>query len=1152
MSTLIRKRALYRLLRSRLRRRSGRRAEPLLSVVLPVYNIERYLEPCIESILGQSFTRLELLVVDDGSTDRSPQIARRFAERDRRVRIVRKDNSGLGAARNTGLAHARARYVAFADSDDVVLPHAYRDMVRMLEKTGSDFVVGGFRRGDEERFHVPDWVQRVHASTRTGLTIEDHPEMLLDITAWNKVFRRSFWDATGLEFPEGVRYEDQVPMTEAFLRARTFDVLKSPVYLWRTRGDGSSITQQKATRADIRDRLASQTRSYDLVREHGSEVVRRAWLVKLFGYDFPGYFQAALIASDDYWELLREQMTRIRAEMSDDALAAVTVYPRMMSALLADGMREAAEDVFVFNQRHPSGWPTEERDGVRHVVAPLEAAGDVAPVLTMVTPADRHPRSRLVDAVWEGSTLVLRGFAFLMYVDDVDRALAVRLVDDVSGEVVEADVTPVEFPASELRPGREFEDHSRSGFMARIEVVDLVQRSRGPTVLWRIEVVQTYGGVTRAAGFTGLDNAGSVGVRPTRVVDGHAVRLHGTVSRGIAVRVAAHWAIATEVRSSGPGAMRLLIDSPVDDPVVGLHAETGEARIILERSGGIVVAAQLAAGAGEARPLRALHRSGASSPVVLGSGVELDGDPTVGTPLSLAGGRAVHVGRPAGAVLVDAVRAEEDALVVEGTAWGVSASTLQVMGPRAQTASASQLGQGKFSVRVPLVDDPWGTGDAPLPSNRYVLAVREDQETPVTLTAALRHALPAPMEAAGYRWQLSGRQNGVDLRPIALADDERGAFQQGRRQKAYTTRRSAERLDVVLFECFAGRTVGDSPLAICRALRERRPDLERVWSVEDRSAAVPAGTRAVVRWSREWYELLARAKYLVNNNNFPAFFAKAQGQVHLQTWHGTPLKRIGHDIHDAGLMSRSYMRMMDAEARSWDFLISPSPYCSQIFPDAFGYGGPLLEVGYPRNDVLLAPGRDDSRERVRKGLGLSPDQRVILYAPTWRENVRDGGRPAKALYLDVEAVVRQVPGAVVLVRGHANTAASASAARAGVVDVTLYPDVADLFLAADVLVTDYSSVMFDFAVLDRPIHLLAPDLDEYRDRVRGFYVDLEDVAPGPVHRETNSLIAALVDGDDARWAPRRSAFRDRFAPLDDGSAASRVVDAVFDSAGEGR
>ena len=539
MPTTIARTPLYRRLRSRLRRLGvrQRRPTPLLSVVLPVYDVEGYIEACMESILSQSFRRLEVVVVDDGSTDRSPEIAWRVAERDPRVRIIRQDNAGLGAARNTGLRHAQGRYVAFADSDDIVLPHAYRELIRTLETSGSDFAVGGFRRGDEERSHVPDWVQRVHAAKRTGLTIEDHPEMLLDITAWNKVFRRSFWDAAGLEFPEGVRYEDQVPMTKAFLAASSFDVLKSQVYLWRTRGDGTSITQQKATVADIRDRLASQTGSYDLVRAHGSEPVRRAWLVKLFGYDFPGYFEAVLSAPEEYWALLREQMTRIRAEMSDDALTSVTVYPRLMSWLLADGLRDAAEAVFVFNQRHARGWPTIDQDGVRVVCPPLEAAGPLPATLTTVTAADRHPRSRLLEALWDGSTLVLRGYAFLMYVDDDDRELCLRLVDDASGRHIELPVTARGVPRAEVQPGREFEDHSGSGFEARVDAGSLGRCADEVQVTWRFEVVQTFQGVVRTTGFTSVENRGSVGVRHTRVVDGHAVRLWGTAARGLAVRV---------------------------------------------------------------------------------------------------------------------------------------------------------------------------------------------------------------------------------------------------------------------------------------------------------------------------------------------------------------------------------------------------------------------------------------------------------------------------------------------------------------------------------------------------------------------------------------------------------------------------------------
>ena len=272
-----------------------------------------------------------------------------------------------------------------------------------------------------------------------------------------------------------------------------------------------------------------------------------------------------------------------------------------------------------------------------------------------------------------------------------------------------------------------------------------------------------------------------------------------------------------------------------------------------------------------------------------------------------------------------------------------------------------------------------------------------------------------------------------------------------------------------------------------------------MWSVVDHSLPSPEGTRQVVRFSPEWYELIGRARYLVNNTNFPDFFAKAPGQTYLQTWHDTPSSG-SVTTSPSGSISRNYMRMMDAEAATWDYLISPSPYCSDIFPGAFHYDGPLLEVGYPRNDSLVSPASMERRDEVRRAFGIAPHHRVILYAPTWRDSVRSGGRYSKVMHLDPDELTRRAPDTVVLVRGHSNTASTPSLRARGVgrdVDVTLHPDINDLFLAADVLVTDYSSVMFDFALLDRPILLLTPDLDAYRDQLRGFYFDLAADAPAP-------------------------------------------------------
>ncbi|MBV9830893.1 MAG: CDP-glycerol glycerophosphotransferase family protein, partial [Marmoricola sp.] len=178
-------------------------------------------------------------------------------------------------------------------------------------------------------------------------------------------------------------------------------------------------------------------------------------------------------------------------------------------------------------------------------------------------------------------------------------------------------------------------------------------------------------------------------------------------------------------------------------------------------------------------------------------------------------------------------------------------------------------------------------------------------------------------------------------------------------------------------------------------------------------------------------------------------------------------------------------------------------------------------------------------------------QRVLLYAPTWRESARSGGAYSKVLHLDPHEVAAAVPGSVVLVRGHANTAIS-DAVRddAHVQDVTLYPDINDLFLASDALITDYSSVMFDYATLDRPMIFLVPDLQDYRDKVRGFYFDFEERAPGPLLPDQASLVRHLLGGSavDDGYAAARAAFREQFSPWDDGHAAARVVDAVLDEA----
>jgi CDP-glycerol glycerophosphotransferase len=353
-----------------------------------------------------------------------------------------------------------------------------------------------------------------------------------------------------------------------------------------------------------------------------------------------------------------------------------------------------------------------------------------------------------------------------------------------------------------------------------------------------------------------------------------------------------------------------------------------------------------------------------------------------------------------------------------------------------------------------------------------------------------------------------------------------------------------------MFESWRGR-YDDSPRAISERLRETRHDLRQAWVLDD-GVAAPDGSMRVRRHSPDYFRRLWTTRYLICNDMIPRHYVKGPRVRYLQTWHGTPLKKIGFDVAGARYGGASaYHRRLRRDIAAWDFLVSPSPFATEIFRQAFDYEGVVIESGYPRNDVLSSPAAPAIRAQVRSALGAADDTRVVLYAPTWRDDAVDAdGRPAPALALDLDELARVLGrSTLVLLRLHRLVRQRLTLPAGGMVrDVSDFPDISGLYLASDVLVTDYSSAMFDFAVTGRPMIFFAYDLEAYRDDVRGLYVDLEALAPGPVVRTTGEVAAALAEaGAVATHAEAYRAFVERFCPLDDGGATDRVISAVFES-----
>jgi CDP-glycerol glycerophosphotransferase len=356
----------------------------------------------------------------------------------------------------------------------------------------------------------------------------------------------------------------------------------------------------------------------------------------------------------------------------------------------------------------------------------------------------------------------------------------------------------------------------------------------------------------------------------------------------------------------------------------------------------------------------------------------------------------------------------------------------------------------------------------------------------------------------------------------------------------------------VVFNSFRG-LYSDSPRTIFEALRDRGDDHAYVWlAAPDRTGDFPADVDTVDFAGPAAVAALEAADVVVSNDHIGFDWDKRPGTVYLQTWHGTPLKRIHNDVMWAPEGRLAYL---DTEIARWDALLSPNAVSTPRFRKAFGFTGPVHETGYPRNDVLSSPERDRIRAAVRAELGIADGVTAVLYTPTWRDDqvfAADGG-PQHSFPLDLSEFAAGLgEDHVLLLRLHQMVSDRLDFPAGGPVrDVSAYPDIRYLYLAADVLVTDYSSTMFDFAVTGRPIINFTYDLDYFQNELRGFYFDLAEAAPGPLLSTSDEVLAAIAELGRQPWVPtdRYTRFQETFCSLEDGHATDRVLDLFFPATG---
>jgi len=1210
---------------------------PRISVVVAFFNNGDDLADCLDSIAAQSVTDLEVIMVDDGSADGGTEIAAAKAAADPRFILIQPEHGGPGGARNRGVERARGEFLAFVDGDDMLPANAYELLLHTLESSGSDFASGAVLRIGPKGINP----SALHSLAIKGRQIRTHitktPRLLYDVSVWNKLFRRSFWDSHQLSYPERVVWEDIRLMTKAHVLATAVDVIPDIVYFWRERAQGSlSITQSRGSIANLRDRMTALADIDEFIAAHSTAKLLRAHQRKALKNDLWLYVQDLHKVTEAYRAEFTGLVNGYLADVGGRVLRSLPATHKLAYFLVRiRAMPQLAELAAWMMDQPVKQVPMVRRGGFLRADLPFRGGFADQAGRRVRVPArvfrphwrDLDPYMQVDDIGWDGDRLVVTGRANVPSVDVARRRNTSKIVILRPPGRRLPSVLPVRSllnPAATALSEQERYNYDWSGFRFAVSP----RRFRGPGE-WQCYMLVRGHGVWRPA-------------RVHTPVPGPAERPQPR-QLGPGQRFGARWAgLGLNVGVWRLGAFLAghawhepdQADEPdgravqVDVELPGGQLAAGQAELVLVRNRGAAsrsFPAVLVRGddppqtppapGGKPFPPDPLGRPGAEGapgrfravvPLsdLAGAGdvadrvgqvtgdegmawdvyLKVAGRPRVrvawpeGMPESrhLFGGREAVVGQSRYGDLVMAERTPrpvidehewrpDGLLVLRGSFFGAGGSyetVLRRIGSSDSHVIGFRLEGERFSIEADLDAMPFFGSAIPLRDGEWNLYVRTVGGGPESL-AELKYDhdrlsdVSGPAVSAGHKWyrlMVTGYDDPLITAEPRLRRAEQGNFaQRALRRGYYPMMGRTPVTDSIFFVSWKGKQCGDNPLGIAEELRRRGDEREHLWAVTDWSVPVPAGGTAVLRGTQEYYEALARSRYVISNDDMQAPFRKRNGQVYLQTWHGTPLKRIGFDISNPQFISgTAYFDHLAKDIAQWDLLLSQNPFSTPIMRRAFRYDGEICEYGYPRNDLLSRGDAADVAARVRDRLGLPAGKRVILYAPTWRDNqvYANGRRYRFDMRLDLEQAWRELGSDhVFLIRGHHHMADDVPAGmRDGfAVNVTAYPDITELFSVADVLVTDYSSAMFDYAVTGRPMVFFTYDLADYRDNLRGFYFDFEAEAPGPLVASSAEVIEALRDIDSVAASYREAyqRFAARFSSLDDGKAAARICDRLF-------
>lgn len=1158
-----------------------------LSIIVPVYNVSNYLEECLDSLLKQNITDYEVIMVDDGSTDNSYEIVQEYEEKYDHFVGMTKVNQGLGHSRNVGAAMAKGEYITFVDSDDIIPNNSYKEMLETIERTGSDFIIGDVIRFNSNGQFESTLHNHVFRENYEKISIKTHKELLYDTTAWNKVYRSSFWKEHNFMFPEGMLYED-IPVTiPSHLLAKSVDVLTKTTYLWRARDEGDqSITQQRSSINNLSDRLKAIQMVWDFMEENQtSKEIKDAFDFKNLNMDFQIYLNYLKEKNPEFNELLIEYLKQYLSHVSEATILELDVIKRLKYQLIKQERIDDFISLIDLETQHDlDKKPYKKGDRFYYNY----------PYIDCLTPEQQVAngtfdiRTRIEKVQWSTPTnLKIEGFAYIYHLDtSKDTSFSFYLTNEKTGYCCELityykphkrqdvktmfggkiknsrnplkrlydysysgfsiEIDPTEFDYKQFMNGENYISiaiHNQglsvtknlrspiAGFATRpkYRLKEFIKLSAEYNSFWEFKYkIEEVDNVIRKVK---LENEQLVitGEHNEQVVEDNSTRFYLETSFYNDPYLTNQRILPIETQISDRQFIYIFNKNDLD------YTSQSENYDLIGKKNYVV----------DSNYLDEVYRFDDQKQLKIDYYLNSELKLAVTDYQSVIESVSFEYKQMKLTLSIKKLDVMKlDSLKMELKLYDLENSEYTFK-PHSSWASDSKM---FYEFRVDLM----GKKKPILKEKTYRLFLA------ISCSEQLDNIYDAPVvfsnegidryrnELHGYRFEirhLRGSRIAIFSQMKYWKRIENGPRRQALlRDIFYPLMRKLPLKDVAVYESFWGKEFSCNPQALCEYIQQNDKSIKNVVFLKDGFYEVNGNVETVKINSLKYYYYLARAKYLFNNVNFPDFYNKRVDAIEVQTMHGTPLKKLGLDSPNE--IKPHYVETYIQKNDRWDYLLIPSDYVGEISKTAFKFKKEFIKSGYPRNDKLFADNNVGNIEKLKEKYNVPKDKKIVLYAPTWRT------KGNFTLAMDIEKMSKELgEDYFILVKLHHFSKANfdlsdyANFCR----DVSLESDIRELYLISDILITDYSSVMFDFALLEKPMIFYVYDYEKYKDELRGFYFDFEKEAPGELAYTTNELVKILKNMDKYTNMnkDRYQAFSNKFNQYDKGNASEIVYKKII-------